>query len=130
MSVTLDGQAIFDEQGLTISAGSAIRASLERAVAGLDGVLSIDLGSRSRPIRQTGVLHAPSRAAMRARIRAITGFIDGQTHALITADGQAFGELRMDSFKRIAEYPGGPGVVVDYEIVYTQLGGYDDAALS
>ena len=43
MSVTLDGQAIFDEQGLAISAGSPVRASQERAIAGLDGVLSIDL---------------------------------------------------------------------------------------
>lgn len=130
MSVTLDGQAIFDEQGLTISVGSPVRASQERAVAGLDGVLSIDLGVRSRQIRQTGVLHAPSRAAMRVRIRTITGFIDGRTHTLVAADGQVLDELRMDSFKRIAEYPGGPGVVADYEIVYTQLGGYDDVVSS
>jgi len=128
MSVTLDGQAIFDEQGLTITVGSPTRASLERAIAGLDGMLSIDLGARSRQVRQTGTLHAPSRTAMHARVRSITAFIDGRTHTLATADGQVFGDLRMDSFKRIAEYPGGPGVVTDYEIVYTQLGGHGDAA--
>jgi hypothetical protein len=65
---------------------------------------------------------------MHARVRSITAFIDGRTHTLATADGQVFGDLRMDSFKRIAEYPGGPGVVTDYEIVYTQLGGHGDAA--
>jgi len=123
MSVTLDGQAIFDEQGLAICVGSPSRASVERAVAGLDGVLSIDLGARSRQIRQTGTLHAPSRVAMRARIQAVAGFLDGRTHTLATADGQVFSDLRMDSFKKVAEYPGGPGVVTDYEIVYTQLGG-------
>ncbi len=39
MAVTLDEQAIFDEQELAISVGSPNRASVERAVAGLDGVL-------------------------------------------------------------------------------------------
>jgi len=123
MSVTLDGQAIFDEQGLTITVGSPSRACVERAVAGLDGTLSIDLGARSRQVRQTGTLHAPSRAAMHACVQAIAAFIDGQTHTLTTADGQVLDDLRMDSFKKVAEYPGGPGVVADYEIVYTQLGG-------
>ena len=123
MSVTLDGQAIFDEQGLTITVGSPSRACVERAVAGLDGTLSIDLGARSRQVRQTGTLHAPSRAAMHARVLTIAAFIDGQTHTLTTADGQVLDNLRMDSFKKVAGYPGGPGVVADYEIVYTQLGG-------
>jgi hypothetical protein len=126
MSVTLDGQAIFDDQGLTITVGSPSRASVERAIAGLDGMLSIDLGARSRQIRQVGTLHAPSRTAMHARIRAITAFIDGRTHVLATADGQVLGDLRMDSFKKIAEYPGGPGVVAECEIVYTQLGDRGD----
>jgi hypothetical protein len=130
MSVTLDGQAIFDEQGLTISVGSPSRASLERAVAGLDGVLSIDLGARSRQIRQTGTLHAAGRAAMRVRVRTITQFVDGRTHTLVAADGEVFREIRMDSFQKVAEYPGGPGITADYEILYTQLGGYGDAALS
>jgi len=122
MAVTLDGQAIFDEQGLTIIADSPNRASLERAIAGLDGVLSIDLGVRSRQIRQTGTLRAPSRAAMHTRIQAITEFIDGTTHILTTAEGREFAHIRMDTFKKIAEYPGGPGIVADYEIAYTQLG--------
>lgn len=123
MAVTLDGQAIFDEQGLTVVPDSPNRASLERAVAGLDGVLSIDLGTRSRQIRQTGTLRAPSRAAMHTRVEAITEFLDGCTHTLTTADGHVFANVRMDAFKKIAEYPSGPGIVADYEIVYTQLGG-------
>jgi hypothetical protein len=123
MGVTLDGQAIFDEQELTICVGSPTRASVERAVAGLDGELTIDLGARSRQIRQTGTLHAASRVAMHTRILAITAFIDGGTHTLATGDGQEFGDLRMDSFKKVAEYPGAPGVVADYEIAYTQMGG-------
>lgn len=130
MSVTLDGQTIFEEQGLTISADSPKRASLERTVAGLDGVLSIDLGARSRQIRQTGTLHAMSRSAMRIRVEAITRFIDGQTHTLVAPDGEVFRHLRMDSFQKVVVHPVGAGVVVDYEIAYTQLGGQDDAASS
>jgi hypothetical protein len=130
MSVTLDGQTIFEEQGLTISAGSPKRASIERTVAGLDGMLSIDMGARSRQIRQTGTLHAMSRSAMRIRVEAITRFIDGQTHTLVAPDGEVFRHLRMDSFQKVVEHPVGAGVVIDYEIAYTQLGGQDDAASS
>ncbi len=44
MSVTLDGQNLFDEQQLEIEQDSLNRDSIERAVAGLDGVLSVDMG--------------------------------------------------------------------------------------
>jgi hypothetical protein len=122
MSVTLDGQAVFDEQELTIVVGSPSRASLERNVAGLEGTLSIDLGARSRQIRQSGVLRAASRTAMNARIDAIAALIDGQVHTLTTADGRVYDNLRMDSFKEVDEHTGGRGMAVEYEIVYTQLG--------
>ena len=122
MHATLDGQAVFDEQELTIAIGSPGRASLERSIAGLDGVLSIDLGARSRRIRQTGVLRAAGRAAMNARIDAIAAFLDGQTHTLTTADGRVYDNLRVDSFQQLRERAVGPGIVVEYEIAYTQLG--------
>ena len=129
MNATLDGQAVFDEHGLTITVGSPTRASLERSVAGLDGVLCIDLGTRSRQIRQTGTLRAASRAAMYDRAQAIAVFIDGQTHTLVAPDGEVLENLRMDTFRKVAEYPAGLGVVADYEVVYTQLGGRGDAIL-
>jgi hypothetical protein len=122
MHVMLDGQAVFDEQELTVAIGSPGRASLERSIAGLDGVLSLDLGARSRRIRQTGVLRAAGRAALNARLDAITAFLDGQTHTLTTADGRVYDNLRMDSFQPLREHTGGPGIVVEYEIGYTQLG--------
>jgi len=68
MGVTLDGQAVFDEQGLTITVGSPTRACVERSICGLDGTVSIDLGARGRRLQQTGVLRAAGRAAMNARI--------------------------------------------------------------
>jgi len=121
MSITLDGQILFDEQQIQIEAGSFGRGSIERAVPGLDGLLSIDLGGRGRKIKQTGVLRTGSRTQMSEKISAISAFMDGNTHTLTTGAGEEFENLRMDSFKISGERAGGSGVAVDYEIVYTQL---------
>ena len=122
MNVTLDGEALFDEQDLRIEVGSWSRTSIERTVCGLDGVLSVDLGQRSRAIRQYGTLRAVSRLALTTRINSIAAFLDGNTHTLIAADGQQYERLRIDSFNSLAEHASGFGVVVEYNIVYTQLG--------
>jgi len=121
MSTTLDGQILFDEQQLEIELGSISRDSIEKAVRGLDGVLSIDLGERGREIKQKGVLRATSRSQMDERISAISVYMDGDTHTLVTNSGEEFDNLRMDGFKVTKERTGGGGVVIDYEIVYTQL---------
>ena len=121
MSVTLDGQNLFDEQPLEIEQDSLNRDSIERAVAGLDGVLSVDMGGRTRKIRQRGTLRAKSRAQMNDRINVISAYMDGNTHTLVSNEGKKFDNLRMDSFKVSKERTGGSGIVVDYEIVYTQL---------
>ena len=121
MRVTLDGHMLFDEQQLEVEAGSFSRDSIERAVPGLDGALSIDLGRRGRKIKQSGVLRAKSRSQMDDRISTISAYMDGNTHALISGSGEEFNNLRMDSFKVRRERADGSGIVVDYEIVYTQL---------
>ena len=121
MRVTLDGQNLFDEQQLEIEPGSISRVSIERAVAGLDGVLSIDMGGRGRKIKQKGLLQAKSRTQLNNRINAISAYMDGNTHILARSDGEQLNNLRMDSFKVSKERAGGIGIVVDYEIIYTQL---------
>lgn len=121
MSTTLDGQALFDEQQLEIEVGSSSRGHTERAVAGLDGVVSIDLGGRDRKIVQKGVLRAVSRSQISERIGAISGSMDGDTHTLVTDGGDEFDNLRVDSFKVTGERVSGSGVTIDYEIIYTQL---------
>jgi len=121
MSVTLDGQILFDEQQLEIEQDSLNRDSIERAVVGLDGVLSVDMGGRGRKIKQKGVLRAKSRTQMSNRISVISEYMDGNTHTLVTGNGDKFDNLRMDSFKVSKEQASGGGMVVDYEIVYTQL---------
>jgi len=121
MSVTLDGQNLFDKQQFEIESSSLNRDSIERAVAGLDGVLSVDMGGRARKIRQKGTLRAQSRTQMNARINVISAYIDGNTHTLVSNEGEKFDNLRMDSFKVNRKQAGGGGIVADYEIVYTQL---------
>ena len=120
MGVSLDGQVLFDEQQIEIEAGSFNRASIERAVPGLDGILSIDLGGRGRKIKQTGVMRASSRTQLNQKINSILAFMDGNTHTLASSS-EEFDNLRMDSFKISSERTSGSSVVVDYEIVYTQL---------
>lgn len=121
MRVTLDGCILFDEQQLEIEAGSFSRNSIERTVPGLDGELSIDLGRHGRKIKQRGVLRAKSRSQMDDRISVISAYIDGNTHTLISGNGKELYNLRMDSFKVDREWADGSGIVVDYEIIYTQL---------
>jgi len=121
MSVTLDGDILFDRQQLEIEPGSFNRSTIEKSAPGLDGVLSIDLGRRDRKIKQTGTLRAKSRLQMNDRINSISAYMDGDTHTLVTGTGQEFGNLRMDSFTISNERTDGSGIVVDYEITYTQL---------
>ena len=121
MRVTLDGHVLFDEQQLEIKSDSFNRDSIETAISGLDGVLNVDMGRRSRRIQQRGSLRAKSRSQMNDRISAISAFMDGKMHTLVTACGEKFDNLRMDSFTVDKERTDGGSMVVDYEIVYTQL---------
>ena len=121
MKVTLDSQVLFDEQALEISTDSFSRDSIEKTVPGLNGVLSIDLGRRGRKIKQTGTLRAKSRTQLDERISKIAAFMDGNTHTLTTGSGRELANLRMDSFKADSKHADGTGIVVDYEITYTQL---------
>jgi hypothetical protein len=121
VNTTLDDKALFDERDLRITVGSIERASIERSVPGLDGLASIDLGLRGRKIRQRGMLRAASRSQMDSRIAAIEGFLDGAAHSLRTSDGRQYTDLRMDTFTQLGSQVEGAGIVVEYEIAYTQL---------
>ncbi|MGB7582931.1 MAG: hypothetical protein WBL85_10855 [Sedimentisphaerales bacterium] len=120
MSAKLDGNKLFDEP-IVIEAESVSRESIERSAAGLDGVLSIDLGGRGRKIRQKGEIRARSKAELDSKAGAISAFIDGDTHTLVGSRGDTFENLRVDSVNVKNERVSGAGVVVDYEVVYTQL---------
>jgi hypothetical protein len=122
MNTTLDGKALFDEQDLQMEIDSPQRASMERSIPGLDGTLSIDLGRRPRSLRQRGTLRAAGQAQMQTRLSAIEACIDGRTHTLTTASGHVYTQVRMDALRRLKTHVAGPGISVEYEIAYTQLG--------
>jgi len=50
------------------------------------------------------------------------GIAAGGVIYLRSADGRGYDNLRMDSFKQVDERTGAPGIAVEYEVVYTQLG--------
>jgi hypothetical protein len=121
MATTLNGQNLFDERTLHIEVGSISRDSIERSVAGLDGFIGIDLGQRGRIIKQIGSIKASSRAKLEDRVGSIRDYMDGYAYTLITNSGGRFENVRIDAFKTKNERPSGAGLVVDYEIIYTQL---------
>jgi hypothetical protein len=106
---------------VTIEAESAQRESIERSAAGLDGVVSIDLGGRGRKVRQKGEIRARSKTELNSRVEAISALMDGDTHTLVGSQGETFENLRIDSVSVKNERISGSGIVVDYEIIYTQL---------
>ncbi|MGA2171652.1 MAG: hypothetical protein ABSG82_01385 [Sedimentisphaerales bacterium] len=119
--VSLDGVRLFEEAETEIEVGSFARESIERAVAGLDGVASIDLGGRGRKIRQKGELRARSRIELNSKAEVISAFMDGGTHTLADSQGETFENVRVDSVSVKNERTSGSGVAADYEIVYMQL---------
>lgn len=121
MRVTLDGHDIFNSLDFKIQVGPLRRGSIEKTVCGLDGIVSIDIGSRGRMIKQQGILNAISHKDMQRKIDAINAFVDGRSHRLMTDKGEVFDDLRVDSFKVSDERVSGCEVCCDYEIVYTQL---------
>jgi len=121
MNITLDGQNLFGNEELKVQQESVERDLVERSVAGLDGVLSVDLGQRGKVVTQTGVLRAASRNELDNKIDAISAYMDGDTHTLKTNQGQTFDNLRMDVFNTTKHRASGNCVCCDYEIIYKQL---------
>jgi hypothetical protein len=122
MRTIFDGEVLFDEQDLRIEIDSPQRDAIERSVPGLDGTLSIDLGRRCRKLHQRGTLRAASDKQLRIRLLAIESFIDGHSYTLTTAGGEVYDQVRMDTLRILATHPAGPGLMIEYEITYTQLG--------
>ena len=119
MRTTLDGVLELEQRCLKV--GGWQRGTIERAVAGLDGVLSIDLGRRGRELLQKGFLRANSEKGLDEKIAGIWRLMDGREHSLVVQDGGVFGNLRLDAFEAGKRVYGGGGVCCDFEIKYTQL---------
>lgn len=122
MGISLDGVDLFGEdRQAKVTRGDLKRDYVERACAGVDGVLRIDCGQRGREIRQRGELRAKSSEQMEEMIDAIRAFQDGKAHLLIDARGSKYSDVCLDVFKAGKMRMSGAGVSLDYEIVYRQL---------
>jgi len=121
MRASLDSHELFEGHHLEVKPSSIRRAVVERGVAGLNGVISIDFGLRSRKIKQVGTLSGRSGESLDNQVARISSYIDGDTHTLSVSDGCEFDNLRMDSFEVSGRREMGSRVVVDYKVTYTQL---------
>jgi len=99
------------------------RESTERGFAGLDGVVSVDLGRRERKLKQQGRLSAVSTAALLKRMEEITNYIDGQAYRLVDQYGTVYEQVRMDGFTILGSITSSNQACCEYEVIYTQLSG-------
>lgn len=122
MKANLDETVYFDDTPAELTVKSWKRDYISRSVAGLDGVINIDLGKRHREIIQTGTLRAVSNQALDKKIDAIENMIDGQTHTLTWNNGESFANMKINSFQTAKKNIGGQGPGCNYKICYRQLG--------
>jgi phosphomannomutase len=92
MKARLDGQIIFDEEGLSIRVDNERREYVERAVAGLDGLLSVDLGEVTVQFKDWWFNCRPSNTEPLLRLN-----VEAKEHGLLE-----------DRLKEIQDYLGEP----------------------
>lgn len=119
MKALLDG---FEIEQVDISVGSWERSSIDRSAAGVDGVVSVDLGLRSREIVQRGLIWAFTSEQLLSKFDNARMLMDGGIHTLVVSDGRVFSRLRVDSVEQGRKAFSGRGVSCEIEIRYTQLG--------
>lgn len=119
MNAWLDDLISFEEKMIEVK--SFKRDSIERTTAGLDGVVSVDLGSRSREIVQRGILRAVSIEKLRSIMSEIRSLMNGGVHKLRSGDGKLFEDVRLDGFEADEIKHCGAGVWCEFEVRYTQL---------
>jgi hypothetical protein len=120
MRVLIDGVVEFEE--VSVSVGSWQRKSIERGAAGLDGVVSVDLGKRGREIVQRGVVRAGSDDGLCGAIAAVEGLVDGSSHVMSRGGCGDFGGLRVDGVEVKSRSRSGVGASCEFEVRYFQLG--------
>ncbi len=119
MHVWIDGEVKIDE--VVFEAGSVRRETVERGVCGLDGVSSIDLGSRGRDISVEGVLRAASGIGLDTVTVTIEAKIGDGTCKLSIDDGRDFGDVRIDVFETFDRQFGGSFVSCKCKLLCKQL---------
>ncbi len=120
-TIKFDNQDFFGKGQHTLRPMSWCRETVERSFAGLDGVVSTDLGCRERILKQRGCLSAESVIALTRLMENISAYIDGQCYDLVDQNEILYPHVRMDSFTLRGPISGGNQARCEYEIIYTQL---------
>lgn len=118
---SLDGQAVFDSGPHNITPGGWQRSIQRRGFAGVDGEAILDMGMRSRTIRQDGRLQAAAADDLDTLITNIETFVDGQLHALIDNHSQTFSRILIEQFETSTPIRKGRNYWCEYTVLYRQL---------
>ena len=120
-TIMFDNKKLFSKGQHTLVCLSWCREAIDRGFAGLDGMMSVDLGRRERKLKQRGCLTASSSSTLIDLIDAVADYINGQTYDLVDQNGVSYSHVRMDSFTLLGPITAGNQVCCEYEIHYTQL---------
>jgi hypothetical protein len=120
IKATLGGGIEFEL--LELNAGSRERAAVEKAAAGVDGVVSVDMGGRSREIMLRGRLRMFSAQSLDAKIEALGKMVDGECHVLGVGGRPYIEDLRVDSVRMRKKAYSGGGLICEFELTGAQLG--------
>ena len=100
---------------------SWVRDGVEKSAAGLDGVITVDHGMRSRRIIQKCIIRASSASSLQEVLNTVVDLIDGKEHSISFENGECYGCLRVDSVSSEKISRSGSGVSCSVKVIYTQL---------
>ena len=118
MNARLDSTIEYEESQLQIKSWE--RGSIDRSVAGLDGVVSVDLGRRSRKLVQSGIIRANSEEQLAEQIDSFALLVDSNEHTLTRGRSHVLTGLRVSNFVAGKVNRSGAGVWCDFEIRFVQ----------
>jgi hypothetical protein len=104
---------------LKLKADSWKRDSIEKSAAGLDGVVSVDLGRRKRKIKVCGIIEAQSKSGLEKKKERVNTLLDGKVHTLET--DTEYKNILIDSFEVAKDSHSGKGIGCEFELELSQL---------
>ncbi len=122
--VLIGGADLLGSGPHALTVGDWARRRLDRRFAGLDGLLSIDLGAGGRPMTIRGRLVADSAASLMMRVAAIEALAEpGALHTVAAPDGRSFANVRMEDIRAGRVLSAAGKSAVGYELSLLQLAG-------
>ncbi len=119
MKALLDNTIEFELVELGV--GSWSRERVDRGAAGVDGIVSVDLGLRVRQIVVKGRLRGVSVKSLGEKVDLVCSLMDSKVHELTVCDGREFGDLQVESFEVTKEDSSGIGPYCEFEMGLRQL---------